>query len=53
MDGPVIYYDDHGSVELPTTSTNLDDIRIAMNRLIVKGKGKAFPEIKSLKFVTG
>lgn len=48
MDGPVICYDDRGSMELPTTSTNLEDIIRAMNRSPEKFQGG----VKSLRFVT-
>src|SRR5262245_18686981 len=51
-ESPVVYYDDQGSIELPTTSTDPSDIIRAMSRVIVKGKGKLFPEIASLRFVT-
>jgi hypothetical protein len=49
MDGPVIYYDDRGSLELPTTSTNPDDIIRAMNHFPEKFKGG----VKSMGFLTG
>jgi len=48
MDGPVVYYDDRGSFELPTTSTNPEDIIRAMNRFPKMFQGG----IKSLVFVT-
>jgi hypothetical protein len=38
-DGPVIYYDDRGSMELPTTSTNPEDIIRAMNQSPEKFEG--------------
>jgi hypothetical protein len=48
MDGPVIYYDDRGSMELPTTSTNPQDIIRVMNRFPDKFQGG----VKSLVFKT-
>ena len=49
MDGSVIYYDDRGSMELPTTSTNPEEIIRAMNRFPKMFQGG----VKSLRFVTG
>jgi hypothetical protein len=48
IDGPVIYYDDRGSLELPTTSTNIWDIMGAMNRIPKHFNGG----IKELRFLT-
>lgn len=49
IDGPVIYYDDRGSLELPTTSTDISDIMRAMNRIPKRFNGG----IKELRFLTG